>query len=161
MVYQVDLALRDYSGRRRPGPQGQPRPNSAIAVGHFLRAWYRNEPRVTVNSMRPTPWFLQHEHIYLAAAHGHSVKIGDMPGIMAADRPQLWRAARGSATPMAFMCIAPLAAMSAAARSGRPTNPGPAQILHQQKGYRAGRSMCVVTYHRERGETGRSTETLG
>ena len=34
--------------------------------------------------------------------------------------------------------------------------PVPRDTYHQQKGYRAAQSMCVISYHHERGETGRS-----
>lgn len=161
LVHQVDLALRKYPRVIVRVLKGNHDPDSAIAVAHFLRAWFRNEPRVLVDLDDSDFWFYQHGEVFLAAVHGHAAKVSQMPGIMAADRPKVWgsthyRYAHG------FHVHHKTVGGDETGGAQWETHqaPVPRDSYHQQKGYRAGRSLPVVTYHKARGETGRSTEAL-
>lgn len=161
MVYQVDLALRKYPRVVVRVLKGNHDPDSAIAVAHFLRAWFRNEPRVAVDLDDSDFWFFQHGEVFLAAVHGHAAKVSQMPGIMAADRPKVWGATHFRYAHGFHVHHRTVGGdETGGAQWETHQAPVPRDPYHQQKGYRAGRSLSVVTYHRLRGETGRSMESL-
>lgn len=65
-------------------------PQSAIALALYLKAFYREEPRVRVDADPGLFWFFRWGKCFLAATHGHAAKVEDMPGIMASRRAQDW-----------------------------------------------------------------------
>lgn len=161
LVYQVELALRKYNKVVVRILKGNHDPDSAIAVAHYLAAWFRNEPRVTVDRDDSDLWFYQAGKVFLAACHGHNAKITQLPGLMAADRARIWgetlfRHAHG----FHVHHLTKGADEGGGASWETHETPVPRDTYHQQKGYRAAQSMCVISYHHERGETGRSMETL-
>lgn len=67
-------------------------PQSAIALALYLKAFYREEPRVQIDADPGLFWFFRWGKCFLAATHGHAAKVEDMPGIMASRRAQDWGA---------------------------------------------------------------------
>ena len=61
---------------------------SAVAIAHFLSAWFHNEPRVTVDLDQSLYWYHQFGKVMLAATHGHAAKLFNMPAIMAHRTPR-------------------------------------------------------------------------
>ncbi len=161
MVYQVELALQKYPKVIVRVLEGNHDPDSAIAVAHFLKAWFRLEPRVEVDVDPSVFWFYRHGVVMLAATHGHEAKINQMPGIMAADRSEMWgktkvRYAHGFHIHHATKS----SGEEGGARWETHETPVPRDAYHQGRHYRSNRSLCTITYHAKRGETGRSIETL-
>ena len=64
--------------------------HSAVAIAYFLLAWYRNEPRVTVDVDPSLFFWFRFGAVLLGATHGHTVKIAQMPSIMAHRRASDW-----------------------------------------------------------------------
>jgi hypothetical protein len=134
---------------------------SSVAIAYFLSAWYRNEPRVTVDLDQSLFWFYRHGRVMLGATHGHAAKLKDMPGIMAHRRAEDWgkstfRYAHGfhvhhrekTATEgNGVICEAHQA-------------PIPQDAWHYGEGYLSGRSVMSITYHRNYGERGRVIEGI-
>lgn len=159
MVYQVELALQKYPEvvvRILPGNHDD---DSSVAVAHFLLAWFRNEPRVTVE-ITPGPFFF-HEwgRVMLAGVHGHETKIDQMHKIMAADQAPMWgrttfRSAHG------FHVHHRTAGEDGGADWETHRTPVPRDAHANDFGYRSGRSMQVISYHREKGEEGRTIKRL-
>ena len=51
---------------------------------------YENEPRVTIDEA-PTPFhYVQHGRTMFGVHHGHSCKMANLPGVMAAERSEQW-----------------------------------------------------------------------
>lgn len=161
MVYQVELAKAKYPhviARILPGNHDE---DSAVAVTWFLEAWFRNDERVTVDTDPSEFWFHQFGEVMLGAVHGHNAKIKDMPGIMAARRKEMWgtstfRYAHG------FHVHHASGGRDEAGGVRYETHQSPAAQdgYHDSHGYISGRSLATISYHRERGEVGRSTENI-
>lgn len=56
----------------------------------FMQAWFRNEPRVEVDSS-PGDWlFHQFGRNMICMTHGHKSKLDAIPGVMATLAPEMW-----------------------------------------------------------------------
>lgn len=63
-------------------------------LGDLLAAWYRNEPRVTIEN-NPTPRkYFKFGNTLLGLAHGHNEKVTDLPLLMAQESPGEWASTR-------------------------------------------------------------------
>jgi hypothetical protein len=89
-VRRVDAALLKHDHvdvRILPGNHDE---HSSQALAHFLAAWYRSDPRCTVNTDPSAFWFYRYGTTFLAATHGHKARAAQLPGIMAARRSAIW-----------------------------------------------------------------------
>jgi len=64
--------------------------HSSMFLSVFLEGYYRNNPRVQINTSPSTFHWLRHGKCLLGVTHGHNTKPANLPGIMATDRPQDW-----------------------------------------------------------------------
>lgn len=55
-----------------------------------MKAYYSDDPRVTVEDTPNEFWYFQHGRCLFGATHGHKAKINTMIPCMAADVPELW-----------------------------------------------------------------------
>ncbi len=160
MVFQVELALQKYAEvwvRVLPGNHDD---DSAVAVTHFLRAWFRNEPRVTVETT-PNPHFAHEWGLtMLGACHGHEVKIENLKDVMTADFPEMWGRTRFRHLHGFHWHTSKLGDERGGASWEVHQTPIPRDAYAHNYGFRSGRSMQVQTYSKTRGRTGYSIETL-
>lgn len=156
MVRTTDAALMRHQHvtlRILPGNHDE---HSAVAIAYFLLAWYRNEPRVTVDVDPSLFWWFRFGQVMLGATHGHTVKIAQMPGIMAARRAEDW-----GATKFRYVHGFHLHHSAKTATEGNGVicethqAPIPQDAWHYGAGFLSGRSLQAITYHREFGEIGR------
>lgn len=129
---------------------------SAAAIAHFLKAWYRNEPRITVDVDASLFWWHRFGKVMLGATHGHTVKLDQMPQIMAHRRAEDWGATR-------FRYVhgfhvhhkSKVATEGAGCVCESHQAPIPMDAWHYGSGYLSGRSLQTITYHRAYGEISR------
>lgn len=123
-----------------------------------IAAWYRNEPRVTVDRTPGKVSYHQHGKCMLATTHGDLIKMDDIGSVMACDQPRMWgetvhryaytghvhhkqvKEYRG----VVVESLRTLAAKDSYA---------------SDHGYRAGRDLSRISLHREWGEVARNTIT--
>jgi hypothetical protein len=134
---------------------------SFYAITMFLRAWFRNEPRVTIDrSARPIR-YREFGKVMLGMTHGHKAKAKRMPLLMAADEREMWGRTK---YPYAHTFHVHHASKDLDEDGGVIVEThrvvAPADAWHYGQGYRSGRGLQSITYDRERGEVGRSVETL-
>lgn len=156
MVRTVDAALRRHRKvivRVLPGNHDE---HTAVAIAYFLKAWYRNEPRVEVDVDPSLFFWHRFGSCMFGATHGHTVKIGQMPSIMAHRRAEDW-----GATKYRYVHGFHLHHSAKIATEGNGViceihqAPIPQDAWHYGSGFLSGRSMQAITYHREFGEIGR------
>jgi hypothetical protein len=156
MVRTTDAALSRHKHvtlRILPGNHDE---HSAVAIAYFLLAWYRNEPRVTVDVDPSLFWWFRFGLVMLGATHGHTVKIAQMPGIMAARRAEDWGATR-------FRYVhgfhlhhsAKIVTTENSVVCEIHEAPIPQDAWHHGAGFLSGRSLQAITYHKDFGEIGR------
>lgn len=135
--------------------------HTAVAVAYYLHAYYRNEPRVTVDLDPSLFWWHRFGNVMLGATHGHTVKLQEMPMIMANRRPEDWGATRHRyvhgfhihhKTQYAFEGDGCFMESHQA--------PIPSDSWHYSKGYITGQSIQSISYHHLVGEYGRAREPI-
>jgi hypothetical protein len=154
MFWLVEHALTKHETVIVRNVQGNHDDTSSFALSLVLDAYFRNEPRVQIETSPKPFWYYRFGKVLIGATHGHSVKQADLPNIMAADRAADW----GETTQRHWytghihhkdakefygvMCesFRTLAASDA---------------WHHASGYRSGRDMCAIVHHREWGEVER------
>jgi hypothetical protein len=130
--------------------------HASVAVAYFLLAWYRNEPRVTVDVDPSLFFWFRFGKVLLGATHGHTVKLKDMASIMAHRRAEDW-----GATVHRFIHGFHIHHSSKYATEGNGViseshqTPTPQDAWHWGAGFLSGRSMQSISYHREFGEISR------
>lgn len=155
-VRTVDAALvrhQTVTVRILPGNHDE---HSAVAVAYFLLAWYRNEPRVTVDVSPSLYFWHRFGSVMLGATHGHTVPIKKMPAIMAHRRAEDWGATR-------FRYIHGFhlhhSEKTASEGEGVVTEihqaPIPLDAWSYGSGFLSGRSLQAISYHRSYGEVSR------
>lgn len=161
LVRTGDSALRFHEHvifRVLPGNHDE---HAAVAVALGLMAWYRNEPRVTVDVDPSLFWWHRFGVVLLGATHGHTVKLKDMPQIMAHRRAEDW-----GVTKKRFVHGGHLHHTEKTTTEGGGCiteihqAPVPQDAWHFGAGFLSGRTVQAITYHRERGEFGRVTEPI-
>jgi hypothetical protein len=156
MVRTADAALKRHAHvtlRILPGNHDE---HSAVAIAYFLLAWYRNEPRVTVDVDPSLFFWFRFGQVMIGATHGHTVKIAQMPSIMAHRRAPDW-----GETKFRYVHGFHLHHSAKIATEGDGVicevhqAPIPQDAWHFGSGFLSGRSLQAITYHREFGEVGR------
>ena len=129
---------------------------AAYAVAFFLHAWYRNEPRVSVDLSPSLFRFREFGKVMIGTTHGHTVKIKDMPAIMAARQAEMWgrtihRYVHG------FHVHHSSKALSEGGGCITETHQiiAPQDAWHFGAGFLSGRSMQSICYDPEHGEVAR------
>jgi hypothetical protein len=158
MVRTTDAALRRHGHVTVRILKGNHDEDSSVAIAYFLAAWYRNEPRVTVD-LDPSDYFwFRFGLVMLGATHGHqsSNHIAKMPGIMAHRRAEDW-----GATKFRYVHGFHLHHSAKIATEGGGViceihqAPIPQDAWHFGSGFLSGRSLQAITYHERFGEIGR------
>ncbi len=156
MVRTIDVALRRHAHvtvRILPGNHDE---HSSVAIAYYLLAHYRNEPRVSVDVDPSLFFWFRFGEVMLGATHGHTVKIKDMPAIMAHRRAEDW-----GATKFRYVHGFHLHHSAKIATEGNGViaevhqAPIPQDAWHFGSGFLSGRSLQAITYHKAYGEIGR------
>jgi hypothetical protein len=130
--------------------------HASVAVAYFLLAWYRNEPRVTVDVDPSLFFWFRFGKVLIGATHGHTVKLKDMASIMAHRRAEDWGATRHR-----FVHGFHIHHSSKFATEGNGViseshqTPTPQDAWHFGAGFLSGRSMQAISYHSSFGEVSR------
>lgn len=156
VVRTIDANLRRHGHvtvRILPGNHDE---HASVAVAYFLLAWYRNEPRVTVDVDPSLFFWFRFGKVLLGATHGHTVKLKDMSSIMAHRRAEDW-----GATLFRYIHGFHIHHKSMFATEGNGViseshqTPTPQDAWHFGSGFLSGRSLQSISYHREYGEVSR------
>lgn len=160
-VRTIEAALKKHNKVLVRILKGNHDEQSAVAIAHFLYAWFRNEPRVEVDLDQSLYWFHQFGKVMLAATHGHTAKLAQLPSIMAHRRAEMW-----GATKFRYAHGFHIHHKEKVATEGNGViceshqAPIPQDSWHYGEGYLAGRSMQAITYHKDHGEFGRVIEAV-
>jgi hypothetical protein len=135
--------------------------HTAVAIAYYLHAYYRNEPRVTVDLDPSLFWWHRFGKVMLGATHGHTVKLQDMPMVMANRRPEDWGATRHRYIHGFHIHHKTLYGFeSDGCFMESHQAPIPSDGWHYSKGYITGQSIQSIPYHCEVGEYGRVREPI-
>jgi len=156
MVRTIDAALRRSHNVIVRNLKGNHDEETAPAIAWFLKAWYRNEPRVSVDLDQSLFFYHRFGKVLLAATHGHEAKLKDMPQIMAHRRAEDWGATQFRyAHGFHVHHSSKFASEGGGVIMESHQAPIPQDAWHFGSGFLSGRSLQTITYHRDLGEISR------
>ena len=156
LVGVIDAALLKHKRVMFRNLPGNHDPEVATGIARELRAWYRNEPRVTIADAYRFHQYDRFGKNLLGYAHGHGGPSSELAGIMAVDEAEAW----GQTEFHYWHCghvhhkIRDKEHPGVIVETHRIIPPGDA--WHAMR-YRAGRGMSAITYDFEYGEVMRAT----
>lgn len=90
MRQMIDSALSHHKTVKVINATGNHDDTSSLFLSVALANMYEDEPRVTVDDS-PTPFhYVEWGQCMFGVHHGHSCKPAMLPGVMAADQPEMW-----------------------------------------------------------------------
>lgn len=155
----IELALQKHEHviyRKLPGNHDD---ESSLMLAIALAAWFRNEPRVTVDT-DPGRFFMHtHGKVMIAATHGDMLRMGDMAGFMAANWPKAW-----GDTEFRYAYTGHVhhdrVKSGGGVRAESFNTLAAKDAWHAASGYVSQRSAVSITMHRDMGEIDRLTVNL-
>lgn len=136
--------------------QGNHDPHAAFAIAMALKAHFENNERVVVDLSPAYFWYHRFGKVLIGLTHGDKAKGRDLLGVMATDKSEEW-----GLTKFRYFYHGHLH------ESGRKEMPGllvewfrtlaPADAWAAGEGYRSGRDMNAIIFHKNYGEVGRHT----
>lgn len=161
LVFQVELSRCKHEQtvvRILPGNHDE---LFASAAAWYLHAWYRNQADVTIDVDPGDFWFYEWGNVMLGANHGHKVKMTELPRIMATYQREMWGRTKVAYAHGFHIHHKNQVVFEEGGVVGETHQaPIPQDAYHHGAGYKSGRSLCSITYHREKGETGRWSEPV-
>ena len=131
-------------------------PHASLALALAIDAYFDNDPRVTVDLSPGVFTFYRFGKVLLGECHGDTTKPADLPGVMMNDARE-----HISATEFWHWNCGHIHHDSVKEYQGVVVEThrtlAPKDAWHAKQGYRSGRTMKAISYHREHGEVSRLT----
>ena len=86
----IELALQRFERVIYRGVRGNHDPEAQMWLSIALAEFFENNPRVTIDDDPSSFWHFEFGKTFLFANHGDKVKPDRLPGLMAADHPEIW-----------------------------------------------------------------------
>lgn len=134
--------------------RGNHDPHQAYMLSLALDALFSNEPRVTVEMTPASFYYYRFGKTLIGSTHGDGAKLADLPLIMATDVPDDWAAARWRVWHCGHFHHDQLKDHPGCTVETHRTLAAN-DAWHRHNGYRSGRDMKALIYHREHGEISR------
>ncbi len=146
----IDLSLAKHDEVHLIIAEGNHDLAGSLWLRHMIEALYENEPRLTVN-MSETPYYVyQHGKTMLAFHHGHKAKNSDLPGIFAANFPEMWGTSVYREAHTGHYHKEEVASLNGMTVRRHPTLTATGTYA-SRLGYVSSRRAMGITYHREYG----------
>lgn len=156
---KLATALVDIVGRKHQSVEvvflpGNHDPDAAICLTVALALFYSSTPRIEVHQEPGIAWYHRFGSVLLGATHGHTMKADRMAMMLATDRAEDWGQTKhrhfmfGHIHHESVQEVGPVRVESFSSPAARDS-------WNAAAGFRSGRAMSAITYHREDGEVGR------
>ncbi len=158
MTHLIDTALTKHKHVTVINEVGNHDDESSFVLSLILEAHYKEEARVDIDLSPATFHFYRFHKVLIGITHGYQCKADKLGQIMAADRKEDW-----GETDFRYWLVGHIH------HTSKKEVPGciiesfrtlaAKDAWHSASGYRSGRDMVRITYHKDYGEVGR--EILG
>tara|TARA_R110002096_G_scaffold202758_2_gene387488 strand:+ start:6097 stop:7239 length:1143 start_codon:yes stop_codon:yes gene_type:complete len=139
--------------------QGNHDEELAMCLRYQMQAYWRNEPRVSIEMSPADTWFYEWHKVMLMATHGHNMSPVKMIPYMSAKHPEMWgRTKLRRANHGHFHSKSVIESLGGKAECF--SNLTPNDAWHESKGYRSELECVSVIYHRSGKELGRNNYML-
>ncbi len=132
---------------------------SSIFLSVAMSKYFRNEPRVTVDTSPAKFWYFQFGRNLIGSTHGDTAKPEKLPLIMATDKPQEWASSDFRYWYTGHIHNKQAMEFSGCMWESFRTLAG-SDAWHAGAGYRSGKDLSCVLLHKDYGEIGRNTASL-
>ena len=159
LAYTTERLLRKHQHIEIKVVPGNHDPDGASWLALVLKAWFRNEPRVTVDTSPSVFLYHQFGLNMICMTHGHTVKLEEVPAVMAAQQPEMWGSTKYR--------VAWTGHVHHRQRLGLKEGRGaisesfgvlpPNDAYGASRGFVSQREMHAITFKRSGGELGRTT----
>ena len=154
MVDIIVLALKKHPHVEVINAIGNHDDHSSIMLAAFLDAYFSNEDRVTIQPTTSKFHYFKFGKCLLGVTHGDTIKHNDLGEVMATDKPEDWGASEhrywyvghihhSRKTELRGCTVESFRTLAAK------------DAWHAAKGYRSGRDMNAIVFHKEFGEIAR------
>lgn len=134
--------------------RGNHDPHQAYMLSLALDALFSNDPRVHVEMTPSSFYYYRFGKTLIGSTHGDGAKLADLPLIMASDSPHDWAAATWRVWHCGHFHHDQLKDHPGCTVETHRTL-APNDAWHRHQGYRSGRDMKAIIYHKEHGEISR------
>lgn len=134
--------------------RGNHDPHQSAMLALALQAWFRNEPRVQVDTSPTAFWYYRFGSVLIGTCHGDGPKLPDLPLIMATDKPQDWGDCPFRVWHTGHVHHDSLKDYPGCTVETHRTL-APNDAWHKWKGFRSVRELKAINYHRKHGEESR------
>lgn len=135
-------------------------PEAKWAITFALKAYFENNDRVTIDTSPSKFYYLQFGKVLIGSTHGDTVKHEKLAGIMAADRPMEWGVTRHRYWLTGHVHNKTVTEQPGALCESFRTLAAP-DAYASSHGYRSGRDLYCIVYHKEHGEVERHRCDVG
>jgi hypothetical protein len=128
--------------------------NASMCLTVALSLFYSNNERITVNDDPGIAYYRRFGKCLIGATHGHTAKMDKLPMMMAVDRSEDW----GKTVHRSFFTGHIHTETSREVGGVRVESlqaPAARDAWNAASGYRSGRSLSAITFHKDDGEIGR------
>lgn len=155
LVTIIDLVLQKHDKVIFRKTRGNHDPDTSVAIGAFLEAYYKDNPRVIIERTPSLFWYYKFGKTLHFSTHGHTTKQKDLPEIAAHDCKKVW-----SDVDFVYIdtghihhqnIIETRVAICESHNSG-----AVGDSYNFGHGYRSKRNMKAIVYHKTKGEIGRN-----
>lgn len=152
----IELALTKHNKVTWRSAIGNHNEHSAIMMSLFIKAWFRNEPRVEVADTPSMFYYHVFGRNLIGITHGHTVKAERLGEIMSTDCEKIWSDSRYRYWYTGHIHHVTVKEFPSCVVETFRTLAGK-DAWHFSSGYRSRQDMKVITLHKEYGETNRAT----
>lgn len=154
MVYIIQRTLTKHKKVTVRIVKGNHDPHASFALALGLDAYFRNEPRVTIDLSAREYWYYRFGKCLFGVTHGDKIKQVQLPLIMAHDVPEFWGETLFRYFYSGHVHSDELTEHPGCLVERFRTLASPDSYAHGA-GYRSGRDMKAIVHHREFGEVER------
>jgi predicted phosphodiesterase len=151
MRYVIDQALKKYKKVRVRNVAGNHDPHAVLVLQEALIGFYHAEPRVIIEDSPRAFWTHRFGQVLIGVAHGHAAKPEKMPGLLAVDAQKDWGECRHRYVHHGHFHSKRMFEDLGVIVEGHRCLAGK-DAWHSEMGYRSGREMQSIVYHRDFGE---------
>ena len=156
LTHKIDLTLQKHKHVHIRNAIGNHDITMSYCISRVLKAYYSNEPRVTVHDQYTHYWYFPFHKNLIGVTHGDKVKLESLGEIMAADQAEQW-----GKTTFRYWYTGHIhhkrqfELRGCMAESFRTI--APRDAWNTEQGYRSERDMCNIVIDKDYGEVERHT----
>lgn len=154
-VRLIDIALLKHQTVNWRSVLGNHNEHTAVFMNKYVKAYYRNEPRVIVHDKPSAVYYYQFGTVLLGMTHGHQIKADKLGEVMSVDCQSIWSSTKhryfltGHVHHQSVKEYPSCVVETFRTITGKDT-------WHFSSGYRSAQDMNCIIYHKLYGEVSRN-----